>query len=281
MWNYPTIWRKMVHSSRLTSGSFLPLQWIHRSRLHAATSRIKVKLSVCQHFNKNPLTPQTVSFHGRASPGQEPTGCYCVSESQVQWCLSVCDERTNIMSSTVTWRHWKSSGGNQEPQGHPGGSWNPLGDSDLGNCLFPVMPLDVTQPNTSWSWLSLQAVCLHLLYFTPTFIGARRSWILVAHSDPLVLCLIPRCFKEKYNVLRSVRHRDPGSGGRGAYCFAGTRWSVKAHRSALSLNTPTNQPIGRDRCASTRMTSLVTRLFSESAEGAAPEEMRISAGSLL
>lgn len=176
--------------------------------------------------------------------------CQLVTGSMMPHCVWCLREPT-FVSSTVTWRHWKSSGGNQEPQGHPGGSWNLLGDSDLGNCLFPVRPLDVMQPNTSWSWLSLQEACLHLLYFTPTFIGARRSWILIPHSDQLVLSLIPRSFKEKYNALRSVRHRDPGSGGRGAYCFsvvphAGARWSVKAHadhRSALQLNTPTNQSV--------------------------------------
>ncbi len=39
--------------------------------------------------------------------------------------------------------------GNQEPLWTPEGSRNLLGDSDLGICLFPLVPLDVTQPNTS------------------------------------------------------------------------------------------------------------------------------------
>lgn len=188
-----------------------------------------------------------LSFHGRVSPGQEHTGCYCVSLSQVHWLLSASAENQHLclrLSHDASENRGSINphiqGGNQEPQGPPGGSWNLLGDRDLGNCLFPVIPLDVMQPNTSWSWSSLQAACLHLLCFTPTSIGAHRPWILIAHSDQLVLRLTPRCFKEKYNVLRSVRHRDPGSGGRGASCFsvvsrAGTRWSVRAradHRSA-------------------------------------------------
>lgn len=41
--------------------------------------------------------------------------------------------------------------GTDSHSGTPGCSWNLEGVGDLGICLFPVKPLDVTQPNPSCS----------------------------------------------------------------------------------------------------------------------------------
>lgn len=141
-------------------------------------------------------------------------------------------------------------GSNKEPPKDPWGLLASTGRRLFGDLFFPLMPLDVIRPNTSCSWLSLQEESVSIcLIFDPLkwLIGAHRLCILIAHSERLVPRLMPRCFEEKHNVLRSVRHQDPGGGGRGAYCLSvvpqtGAKRSVSARNDQRSVEStrPTN-----------------------------------------